>query len=72
MTNVVLLAERIRRSGFKLQYIAERCGLTYKGLLPKLKGKREFKQSEIVALRELLKLSDNDSNAIFFANEVDK
>ena len=71
MTNTALLAEKIRMSGYKLQFIAERCGGTYQGLLPKLKGEREFRQTEIVALRELLKLTDAECNAIFFAEEVD-
>lgn len=72
MTNTVLLSERIRQSGYKLQFLAERCGLTYAGLLPKLKGERDFKQTEITVLREMLKLSDADCNAIFFADCVDK
>lgn len=68
MTNTALLAEKIRQSGYKLQYVAEQCGLTYQGLLPKLKGERDFKQTEITALRDLLKLTDAESNAIFFAD----
>lgn len=71
MTNTTLLAEKIRQSGYKLQFLAERCGLTYAGLLPKLKGEREFRQTEITALRDLLKLSDADCNAIFFVDCVD-
>ena len=68
MTNTALLAEKIRQSGYKLQYVAEQCGLTYQGLLPKLKGERDFKQTEVTALRDLLKLTDAESNAIFFAD----
>lgn len=71
MTNTTLLADRIKESGYKLQFIAERCGLTYQGLLPKLKGERDFRQTEIIALRDLLRLSDSDCNAIFFAENVD-
>lgn len=71
MTNTTLLSERIRQSGYKLQYLAERCGLTYAGLLPKLKGERDFRQTEITVLRELLKLSDADCNRIFFNEGVD-
>lgn len=71
MTNITLLTERIKQSGYKLQFIAEQCGLTYQGLLPKLKGERDFKQTEITALTDLLKLSDADCIAIFFADGVD-
>lgn len=71
MTNTTLLEERIDRSGYKRKFIAEQCGLTYQGFLPKLKGEREFTQTEITALVYLLKLSDADRIAIFFPDEVD-
>lgn len=71
MTNVPLLAERIKASGYKLQYLAEQCGLTYQGLQPKLKGEREFKQTEMAVLQDLLKLSDAECREIFFADGVD-
>ena len=66
-----MLKEKIHKSGYKLTFIAEQCGLTYQGLLPKLNGEREFSQSEISALRELLKLTLDEIMAIFFADEVD-
>lgn len=72
MTNTKLLAEQIRLSGYRLAYIAEQCGLTYAGLLPKLKGEREFKQTEIMTLQDLLKLTDKGVKDIFFADDVDK
>lgn len=72
MTNIKILNEKIRKSGYKLTFIAEQCGLTYQGLLPKLKGKREFTQSEISALRDLLKLTLDEITEIFFADEVDE
>ena len=32
MTNTELLREKINASGYKLQFVAEKCGLTYFGL----------------------------------------
>ena len=72
LTNTVLLSNRIRQSGYKLQFLAERCGLDPKTLRRKIQNESEFKQTEITVLRELLKLSDADCNAIFFADCVDK
>lgn len=72
MTNTVLLLERIRQSGYKLQYLAEQCGLDRSSLRRKIQNESEFKQTEIAVLRKLLKLSDADCIAIFFADCVDK
>jgi len=66
-TDVKLLNERIEASGYKLRFIAGKCGLTYPGLKPKLDGERQFTQGEIIALTSLLKLSDEDVRRIFFA-----
>lgn len=70
MVDVVALREAIDRSGYKLQYIAEQCGLTYQGFLPKLKGEREFTVRESWILKELLHLSDDEWKAIFFSAKV--
>lgn len=69
MTNVGMLKERIEKSGYKLKFVAEKCGLTYPGLLPKLNGEREFNQTEIAALRELLNLTADEADKIFFVLE---
>ena len=66
MTNTVLLQKRIDESGYKINFIAKKCGLTYQGFIKKVKNESEFKASEIQILKELLNLSDEDSNAIFF------
>lgn len=69
-TDTVLLQKRIDESGYKLRFIAGKCGLTYAGLLPKLRGERQFTQGEIIAMCQLLELSDEDMRQIFFAREV--
>lgn len=66
MTNTMLLQKRIDESGYKINFIAKKCGLTYQGFIKKVKNESEFKASEIQILKELLNLSDEDSKAIFF------
>ncbi len=67
MTNTNLLREKIRASGYRLNFVAEKIGLTYAGLLKKINNETEFKASEIVALKKLLDLTDEEANEIFFA-----
>lgn len=71
MTGMALLREKIDQSGFKMTYVAERCGLTYQGFKKKLDGYTEFKASEIAALIDVLHLTDAEVQAIFFDNDVD-
>lgn len=68
MTNTELLREAIQRSGYKLQFIADRVGLTYQGLLNKINGKSEFRASEIQTLHRLLGLTEAEREAIFFCS----
>lgn len=72
MTNTELLRKKIDDSGYKLVFLAEKCGLTYNGLLKKLKGETEFKAPEMAVLKDQLNLDADDMEAIFFAADVDK
>lgn len=71
MTNTALLTKKIDESGLKLGYIAKCLNITYYGLRLKIQGINEFKQSEIEALSRLLKLTQREIRAIFFARNVD-
>lgn len=71
MTNTELLRKKIDESGYKLLFIAEKCGLSYQGLMNKVNGKSEFNAPEIKALRTLLKLRPDEVECIFFAPVVD-
>ena len=70
MTNTTLLRRKIDKSGYKLIFIAEKCGLTYQGFMKKVNNETEFKASEIQTLKELLNLTTEEVNAIFFAVHV--
>lgn len=71
MTNTELLKAKIDESGYKIQYVAEKCGLSYQGFLNKMNNKTQFTAPEIKTLRTLLKLSPEDVERIFFTDCVD-
>lgn len=66
MKGMELLRKKIEESGYKLTFVAEKCGLTYQGFLPKIKGERQFVASEIAVLTKLLNLTNEEMEAIFF------
>lgn len=69
MTNRKLLEQKIKESGKKISYLAEKCGLSYAGFRNCVIGKAEFKQSQIEILcRELNITSTKERMDIFFAH----
>lgn len=66
--DVLELKAEIARKGVKKGYIAEELGISTTSLHNKLCGKREFKISEAIKLREILELSDEAFDRIFFTN----
>ena len=63
--NTKLLQQRIKDSGLKMGFIAEKLGRSRQALSDKIQGKTEFLPSEIRILCELLHLSDDDRRLIF-------
>lgn len=72
MIDKELLKERIKESGFKLSHIAEKLSITRASLHNKLTGKRSFSVAEVLALSEILSLSREERDSIFFSPFVDK
>ena len=66
-----MLNAKLEASGLNRSEIAERLGLTRQGLYNKLNGTNEFKSSEIKLLSEILMLSPQERDYIFFADYVD-
>lgn len=67
MTNVKLLAAKIKESGLKKGYIAEQLGISKASLTSLLNNKVEFKTSQLVVMCRLLNITDNEEvKAIFF------
>lgn len=69
MTDTALLKRKIEESGYKLKFIAQRLELTYQGFLKKINNASEFKASEISTLSELLHLSDEERDSVFFCTK---
>ena len=73
MTNTVLLVEKIKSSGLKLGFIAEKLGVSYHWLKRKINGEVAFKVYEVQILCDLLKITDlAEKDEIFFAVNVEK
>lgn len=70
MTDKDALNALIKDSGVSKVFVARRLGITDTALRLKIKGEREFKQSEIAKLQELFRLTDKQTASIFFAKEV--
>ena len=68
MTNTDLHKEKIEDSGYKMKYIATKIGLSYQGFLNKLQHNTDFTAPEIKGLRELLCISTDEAEKIFFAS----
>lgn len=68
MTNTELLEQKIKESGKKITYLAEKVGLSYAGFRNCVTNKAEFKASQIDALCEELNIVDlKERQRIFFA-----
>lgn len=63
--NTKLLQQKIKDSGLKMGFIAEKLGRSRQALSDKIQGKTEFLPSEIRILCELLHLSDDDRRLVF-------
>jgi len=70
MINQDMLRRRIAESGYKLQYLSERLGLSRPSLTAKIRGKSEFSVSEVQGLAQVLNLTYDEKEAIFFAPTV--
>lgn len=68
--NAEMLTARIEASGRSKSEIAESLGITRQGLYNKLSGENEFKSSEIRRLSEILCLTPDERDLIFFADYV--
>lgn len=63
MTDTIALREKIKESGYKLVFIANKIGLTYQGFLKKLNN------DSIQGLCDLLRIDTGEKEAIFFCTE---
>jgi DNA-binding phage protein len=71
MTNVTLLRQKIDDSGLKMSFIAEQLNMTPQGLYKKLKDGSDWLFSQVMIIKKLLQLSDEEVNIIFFNDDVE-
>ena len=71
MTDTLELDIAIKRAALTRGQVAKALGLTMTTLFNKIHNKVEFKASEIAKLKELLKLSNEQRDRIFFNVDVD-
>lgn len=67
-----LLKEVIKDRGIKITSLADKIGITRQSLSQKLNGEREFAQGEILAIKNNLRLSDEEFMLIFFNSDVEE
>ena len=68
MTDKNLLYYFVKRAGFKNKDIAEAIGITSSGYTLKISNKSDFRQSEIKTISDLLSLTVEERDRVFFAN----
>ena len=68
MTDKNLLYYYVKRAGFKNKDIAEAIGITQSGYTLKISNKSDFRQSEIKTICDLIGLTAEERDRVFFAN----
>ena len=67
MTDTIRLREKIRLSGYKLSFVADKVGINRQALCNKINNRSDFRADEIQALYKLLGMTPEEREAIFFA-----
>ena len=67
MTDTIRLREKIRLSGYKLSFVADKVGITRQALCNKINNRSDVRADEIQALYKLLGMTPEEREAIFFA-----
>lgn len=68
-TNLDALRDKIKDIGIPITVIAKKTGIPRKTIYNRLRGRGEFRASEIQSLSNILRFSRKDMNDIFFAEE---
>lgn len=67
MVNSERLRERVKATGIKKVFIADKLGISLQGYLNKESGKSDFTSSEIAVIRKLLNINNKDVAEIFLS-----
>lgn len=66
MVDTQYIEKKIKESGLKKAYLAEKCGCTRQYLGMKIRNEADFKVEDVKALQKELKLTDTEVIKIFF------
>ena len=66
MTDSEKLKAKIRDSGYRIRLLAEQLGISYQALYNKVDNKTQFLASEIMRFSDLLNLTPEERDDIFF------
>lgn len=69
MVDFELLNRKIRDSGMTMVAISSKSGILRETLYNRLNGSTDFKASEILRISNVLRLSKDERDKIFFADE---
>ena len=72
MTDTNLLLAKIKESGLKIGFIAEKLGISRATLSYRINNHSEFRAPEIARLRNLLGLTQDEQEKIFFNSMLTK
>lgn len=61
-----LMEEAIKASGLRKRFIAERISMGYETMLAKISGRQEWKVSEVQKIGDVIGLTPEHRNTIFF------
>lgn len=70
MTDTDKLKDAINSSGISISVLASKIGISREGFYKKLNNKAEFKASEIAALTDILRLTNEKRDEIFLTLNV--
>lgn len=68
--DVEKLALARKKSGIKSSKFCEELGISRQAFSNKCKGKTQFRMSEVYVMGDLMRLTDEEKDAIFFPNDV--
>lgn len=71
MTDTRLLSQVINDSGITITALAKKLGITRESFYKKMNNETEFKASEIISLQNILSLTNQIRDNIFFATKVE-
>lgn len=72
MTDFGLLRQKIDESGMTMKAVAEKAGILRETLYNRFNGVGDFTASEMLALSDVLRLTNKERDKIFFARKVEQ